>query len=113
MVFFVVDRQEVDEAVSPAEIIRANKQPSVVHNEKLNQKCKNAKGGEKNKKETLEYAANARENMLRMVSTSQLMAILVEVDSIWDFRVSNTKVKIIGHLYLKLTLSMFQLQKGL
>ena len=38
------------------------------------------RGGEKEK--TLEYAAKARESMMRTISMSQVKAILVEDDSI-------------------------------
>lgn len=76
------DIQEVKEDISTTEIKKGNKQPLVVMNEKLRQKCKRPRGGEKNKKKTLEYTANARESMMRTISTSHLKAIFVEDDSV-------------------------------
>ena len=74
------DRQEMKEDISSTEIKKGNKQPLVVMNEKLRQKCKRPRGGEKEK--TLEYTTNARESMMRSISTSHLKAIFVEDDSV-------------------------------
>ena len=76
--------------------------------------AKSAKGPgveKKISKKTLEYTANARESVMRTISTSHLKAIFVEDDSVWDFWVPSTKLKIIGYLYLTLTFWMFNCKK--